>query len=56
MRVLCAWCIREGEPALVEERAPLADQRPTYGICVTHRLELMLGRYLRTLAFWSRRR
>jgi hypothetical protein len=54
MRVLCAWCLKEGGPALVEERAPLGDERETYGICPSHRLELLIGRYLRTLASGSR--
>jgi hypothetical protein len=49
MPVLCAWCLEEGGPALVEERAPLHDERATYGICASHRLELLIGRYLRTL-------
>jgi hypothetical protein len=49
MRVMCAWCLREGAPGLVEERA-------TYGICPSHRLELLIGRYLRVLAMGSGRR
>ena len=53
MRVMCAWCLREGAPGLVEERAPLGDEQPTYGICASHRLELLVGRYLRTLALRS---
>jgi hypothetical protein len=54
MRVLCSWCLGEGGPALVEERPPLGDDRITYGICASHRLELLIGRYLRTLAAESR--
>lgn len=53
MRVICAWCLREGAQGLVEERAPLGDERETYGICPSHRLELLIGRYLRALAFGS---
>jgi hypothetical protein len=53
MRVMCAWCLDEGAPGLVEERAPFGDERATYGICVAHRLELWIGRYLRTFALWT---
>jgi hypothetical protein len=34
---------------VVEERAPLDDAQATYGICASHRLELLIERYLRTL-------
>jgi hypothetical protein len=47
MHVLCAWCQEEGGPASMEERA--------YGICSSHRLALLLGRYLRTLTMESTR-
>ena len=53
MRVMCAWCLQEGAPGLVEERPPLGDERPTYGICSSHRLEVLIGRYLRMLEFWE---
>jgi hypothetical protein len=49
MRMLCAWCLREGGVVPVEERPPLGDEQTTYGICVSHRLEVLICRYLRTL-------
>ena len=44
MHLLCAWCLGRGGVALVWERAPLNDERPTYGVCASHRLELLIGR------------
>jgi hypothetical protein len=41
MRVTCAWCQREGEPASLGERAPLDDQAETHGICRRHTLGLL---------------
>jgi hypothetical protein len=52
MRVMCAWCLQEGAPGLVEERPPLGDERATYGICSSHRLEVLIDRYLRTIELW----
>jgi hypothetical protein len=43
MKVTCAWCQREGQPASLGERAPLDDPAETHGICRRHTLEL-LGR------------
>lgn len=43
MRVLCAWCLKEGKPeaeALIGEREPLEDQGPSHGICPDHRREV----------------
>lgn len=36
MKVVCAWCEREGKPAVIGERAPFVDQRATHGICPFH--------------------
>jgi hypothetical protein len=36
MKVICSWCRSEGRPALLWEKAPLADARETHGICVFH--------------------
>jgi len=36
MRVVCAWCRREGRPAFVCEKAPLGDDRETHSICQRH--------------------
>ena len=41
MRVMCAWCQREGEPASLGERAPLDDPAETHGICRRHTLGLL---------------
>lgn len=37
MRVLCAWCVKEGKPALIGEREPREDLTETHGICPEHR-------------------
>ena len=41
MKVTCAWCQREGQPASLGERAPLDDPAETHGICRRHTLELV---------------
>ena len=41
MRITCAWCQREGEPASLGERAPLDDPAETHGICRRHTLRLL---------------
>jgi hypothetical protein len=41
MRVTCAWCQREGEPASLGERAPLDDPAETHGICRRHTVGLL---------------
>jgi hypothetical protein len=41
MKVTCAWCQREGEPASLGERAPLDDPAETHGICRRHTLGLL---------------
>lgn len=43
MRVLCAWCLKEGKPeaeALIGEKEPREDGPPSHGICPHHRLEV----------------
>ena len=42
MKVVCAWCERDGVPAFMGEREPLDDPSTTHGICPRH-LTLMLG-------------
>ena len=49
MRIACSWCLGQGDPALVQVGAPLGDERATYGICASHRLEVLTGRSLRML-------
>jgi hypothetical protein len=41
MKALCSWCLREGRPALLGERAPLDDPAETHGICRRHHLQLL---------------
>ncbi len=41
MRILCAWCEQNGEPAELGEREPLADTTKTHGICRRHWRELI---------------
>lgn len=43
MKVLCAWCQREGKPAVLREVEPLDDPTETHGICPTHQQQLMAG-------------
>lgn len=40
MKIICAWCLKEGSPALMGEMDP--DHYPTVGhaICPKHRLQL----------------
>lgn len=42
MKVVCAWCERDGAPSFMGEREPLEDLSLTHGICPRH-LTLMLG-------------
>jgi len=41
MKISCAWCQSEGEPASLGERAPLDDPAETHGICRRHTQELV---------------
>jgi hypothetical protein len=41
MRISCAWCQQEGQPASLGERAPLDDLAETHGICRRHTQELV---------------
>ncbi len=41
MRILCAWCCREGQPGYLGEREPFDNPEPTHGICDRHRAELL---------------
>lgn len=36
MKVICAWCRREGKPDFIGEREPLDDPQETHGICRAH--------------------
>jgi len=41
MRVLCAWCCREGRPGYIGEREPFDNPLPTHGICADHTVEVL---------------
>jgi hypothetical protein len=36
MRVICAWCQKEGRPGLLRVREPVNDDSETHGICERH--------------------
>jgi hypothetical protein len=40
MRVICAWCLEEGKPALVRVKEPLEDPDETHGVCPEHKERL----------------
>jgi hypothetical protein len=40
MIVLCSWCLRDRQPAFIEEREPREDQSETHGLCLPHRAEV----------------
>ncbi len=40
MKVVCAWCLEEGKPALVREKEPLEDPEETHGVCPEHKERL----------------
>ena len=41
MRILCAWCCREGLPGYLGEREPLGNPEPTHGVCQHHMTQLL---------------
>ena len=41
MKILCAWCCREGHPGYLGERAPVENQLPTHGICEQHKAQVL---------------
>ena len=41
MRVLCAWCCREGLSGYLGEREPLENPEPTHGVCQPHMTQLL---------------
>ena len=43
MKVLCAWCVREGKSGFLREKAPLDDPSETHGLCPDHFLLLSAG-------------
>ena len=46
MKIVCAWCAKEGKLTLVDEKAPVDDWRETHGVCPAHEAQLkMSGRH-----------
>ena len=41
MRVICAWCQKDGRSGLLRVREPLADDSETHGICERHQQEIL---------------
>jgi hypothetical protein len=41
MKVVCAWCLREGKAGDLDEREPLADPGVTHSICEGHTDQLL---------------
>ena len=41
MKVLCAWCLREGKPGDLGEREPLEDPGVTHSVCAVHRDQVL---------------
>jgi len=50
MKIVCAWCEREGKPAALGEKEPLEDPVPTHSVCPAHLLELISGVMARATA------
>jgi hypothetical protein len=54
MRVLCAWCLKDGKPkseALIGEREPRDDTMESHGLCADHRkqVEQEIAEYRQTM-------
>src|SRR4030095_1468686 len=41
MKILCAWCCREGQPGYRGELEPLENPQATHGICAQHKIQLL---------------
>lgn len=41
MKVICAWCQREGRSGFLREREPLDDPSETHGICLRHQQQVV---------------
>ncbi len=40
VKVLCAWCVRDGKQAFLREKLPLDDPSETHGLCGDHFISL----------------
>ncbi|HEY7542819.1 MAG TPA: hypothetical protein VIF11_21960 [Methylomirabilota bacterium] len=43
MKVVCAWCEREGQPSYLGEREPSENRATTHGICLSHKEQSLEG-------------
>jgi hypothetical protein len=43
MKVVCAWCEREGQPSYLGEREPSENLATTHGICLSHKEQSLEG-------------
>src|SRR5258705_14012670 len=41
MKLLCAWCCREGQPGCLGEKEPLENPLPTHVVCAHHKAQLL---------------
>jgi hypothetical protein len=41
MKVVCAWCVLEGQPGDLGEREPLDDPQQTHSICASHTTQVL---------------
>jgi hypothetical protein len=40
VKLVCAWCVKAGLPALMAEKEPLSDPTETHGLCPDHRKQV----------------
>lgn len=40
MKLVCAWCQKEGKPALLADKEPLDDPSESHGLCPDHRKQV----------------
>jgi hypothetical protein len=43
MKVVCAWCEREGQPSYLGDREPSENLATTHGICSSHKEQSLEG-------------
>lgn len=43
MKVVCAWCEREGQPSYLGDREPSENLATTHGICLSHKEQSLEG-------------
>ena len=59
MRVMCAWCVKEGEVGFLRDKPPFEDASETHGMCRSHFHALRVDIHQTASATWnpsSRRR